>query len=105
MLNEHLAQLARSDSDFITLLKKYNEKADPALTPVEGQGSMRQWNLFFPLLFYSGLYPEDPLEAAFADAAVDAVGDNHMRLAPTVQEKDMTKKVRFGSTVSVLHVP
>ena len=56
---------------------------------------------FFPLLFYLGLYPEDTLEAAFADAAVDAVGDNQMKLAPTVQEKDMTKKVRFGSTVSL----
>ena len=65
----------------------------------------RPFTLFFRLLFYSGLYPEDPLEAAFADAVVDAVGDNNMRLVPTVQEKDMTKKVRFGSTVSVLHVP
>ena len=60
---------------------------------------------FFPLLFYLGLYPEDTLEAAFADAAVDAVGDNHTRLEPTVLEEDMAKKVRFGSTVSVLHVP
>ena len=44
---------------------------------------------------YPGLYPEDPLEAAYADAAVDAVADNHMELRPTVQEKDQAKKVRF----------
>ena len=54
---------------------------------------------------YSGLYPEDPLEAAYADAAVDAVGDNHMELRPTVQEKDEAKKVRFAENrASVNHV-
>ena len=58
---------------------------------------------FFPLP-HSGLYPEDALEAAFADAAVDAVADNHTRLAPTVQEKDQDKKVRFRSAESAYHV-
>lgn len=36
------------------------------------------------------------MEAAYADAAVDAVGDNHMVLRPTVQEKDEAKKVRLA---------
>lgn len=58
---------------------------------------------FIPLL-YSGLYPDDHIEAAFADAAVNAVGDNHMRLAPTVLEKDKANQVWFPSTVSICHV-
>lgn len=41
-----------------------------------------------------GLYPTDPVEAAFADAAVDAVVDNHQKLGPTLYEKDPIKKVR-----------
>lgn len=41
----------------------------------------------------AGLYPTDTLEAAFVDAAVDAVGDNHMVLRPAVQEQDVTRKV------------
>ena len=47
----------------------------------------------------SGLYPEDALEAALADAAVDSVGDNHMKLAPTVQQKDKVQQVRLATTV------
>lgn len=42
----------------------------------------------------SGLYPWDPVEAAFADAAVDAVTDNHFKLAPTFFMKDLEKRVR-----------
>nr|WEX24894.1 glutathione S-transferase [Saccharina japonica] len=53
----------------------------------------------------AGLYPEDPLEAAFVDAAVDSVVDNHMKLAPTMPEKDQAKKVRLASVGSVLHAP
>ena len=36
---------------------------------------------------------------------MDAVGDNHMRLAPTVQEKDQDKKVRFRSAEFAYYVP
>ena len=47
----------------------------------------------FSLTLYTGLYPADPLEAAYADAAVDAVGDNHVELRPTLLEKDEKKMV------------
>nr|ABR09272.1 glutathione S-transferase 2 [Laminaria digitata] len=43
----------------------------------------------------AGLYPEDALEAALADAAVDSVGDNHMKLAPTVQQKDKVQQMEM----------
>ncbi|CAM9421625.1 unnamed protein product [Laminaria digitata] len=43
----------------------------------------------------AGLYPEDPEEAAFADAAVDSVADNHMKLAPAIQQKDQAKKMEM----------
>ena len=47
---------------------------------------------FLPL--FPGLYPEDPIVAAFADAAMDAVIDMHFHLRPTVHEQDPAKKVR-----------
>ena len=68
------------------------------------KNSSTHFSPFFPLP-HSGLYPEDALEAAFADAAVDAVGDSHMKLAPTVQEKDLDKKVRFRSAECAYCVP
>ncbi|CAM9459718.1 unnamed protein product [Ascophyllum nodosum] len=42
-----------------------------------------------------GIYPEDALEAANADAAMDAVTDLHARLAPSVQAKDHDKKLEL----------
>lgn len=42
-----------------------------------------------------GLYPTDPVQAAFADAAVDAVIDIHIPMrASIVGETDAEKKVR-----------
>lgn len=41
-----------------------------------------------------GLYPSDPIEAAFADAAMDAVMDIHIPMRAFVYEKDDQKKVK-----------
>lgn len=46
----------------------------------------------------TGLYSEDPIEAAFADAAMEAVIDMHFHLRPTVHEQDPTKKVYSRSS-------
>ncbi|CAM9459648.1 unnamed protein product [Ascophyllum nodosum] len=42
-----------------------------------------------------GIYPEDALEAANADAVMDCVPDLHARLAPSVQAKDHDKKLEL----------
>lgn len=49
--------------------------------------------------FVSGLYPTDPLEAAFADAAAEAVNDMHILLRATFRENDAAKKV--GTAVAI----
>lgn len=41
-----------------------------------------------------GLYPTDPIDAAFADAAMDSVTDIHIPMRASLQEKDDEKKVR-----------
>ncbi|CAM9910824.1 unnamed protein product, partial [Sphacelaria rigidula] len=53
----------------------------------------------------AGLYPHDPVEAAFADAAVDSVSDMHSRLAPTVAEKDMAKKMEMRKALVAGYLP
>nr|UZD11052.1 glutathione s-transferase 2 [Macrocystis pyrifera] len=53
----------------------------------------------------AGLYPEDALEAAFADAAVDAVGDSHMKLVPTIQEKDKAKQAEMREKLATDFLP
>lgn len=47
----------------------------------------------FPHILPPGLYSEDPIEAAFADAAMEAVIDMQFHLRPTIYEQDPTKKV------------
>lgn len=54
-------------------------------------------------LVHPGLYPEDSLEAAFADAAVDSLHDSNIKLIPILREKDKVKQVQFGSTVYAAH--
>lgn len=41
-----------------------------------------------------GLYPADPIQAAFADAVVDAVIDIHIPMAASIHEKSDDKKVQ-----------
>eukprot|EP00904_Undaria_pinnatifida_P006911 jgi/Undpi1/334/HiC_scaffold_1.g00330.m1 len=53
----------------------------------------------------AGLYPEDALEAAYADAAVDAVADNHMELRPAVLEKDEAKKMEMRQRLASDFLP
>lgn len=48
-----------------------------------------------PFLVISGLYPADPLQAAFADAAVEAVADVHNPMRDSLHEPDATKKARY----------
>lgn len=50
--------------------------------------------------FVTDLYPEDDLEAAFVDAAADAVMDCHTFLRPIFMAKDEATKVR---TMVVTH--
>lgn len=47
-----------------------------------------------------GLYPTDPIDAAFADAAVDAVTDIHIPMRASIQEKDDEKKVCTSTSTS-----
>lgn len=43
----------------------------------------------------SGLYPEDPLQAAFCDEAMDAVESLYAELAPSMKEKDPAERKRL----------
>lgn len=43
----------------------------------------------------AGLYPTDPVEAAFVDMAADTVFDSQMKIAPTLYEPDKDKKVHW----------
>jgi glutathione S-transferase len=42
----------------------------------------------------AGLYPEDPLQAAFCDEAMDAVEDVGVRISDTISIRDETEKKR-----------
>nr|UZD11055.1 glutathione s-transferase 5 [Macrocystis pyrifera] len=52
-----------------------------------------------------GLYSEDPIEAAFADAAMEAVIDMHFHLRPTVHEQDPTKKMEMRKAMTDTFLP
>nr|ABR09271.1 glutathione S-transferase 1 [Laminaria digitata] len=52
-----------------------------------------------------GLYSEDPIEAAFADAAMEAVIDMHFHLRPTVHEQDPAKKLEMRKAMTDNYLP
>lgn len=45
------------------------------------------------------MYPTDPVQAAFADAAVSAVMDIHGPMRASIMEKDNEKKVQYDSNL------
>lgn len=47
-----------------------------------------------------GLYPTDPIQAAFVDAAIDAVMDIHIPMRASIQEKDDDKKACTTAAVA-----
>eukprot|EP00904_Undaria_pinnatifida_P010385 jgi/Undpi1/6477/HiC_scaffold_20.g08956.m1 len=52
-----------------------------------------------------GLYSADPIEAAMADAAMDAVVDMHMVFAPSIHEPDPSKKMELRKNLTDNYLP
>eukprot|EP00903_Cladosiphon_okamuranus_P014129 g13131.t1 len=52
-----------------------------------------------------GLYPTDPVQAAFADAAMDSVVDIHNPMRDSIQEKDAEKKTQMRKKLAETTIP
>eukprot|EP00178_Gracilaria_changii_P010574 TRINITY_DN30783_c0_g1_i1.p1 TRINITY_DN30783_c0_g1~~TRINITY_DN30783_c0_g1_i1.p1 ORF type:complete len:231 (+),score=31.69 TRINITY_DN30783_c0_g1_i1:73-693(+) len=52
-----------------------------------------------------GLYPTDPIQAAFADAAIDSVMDIHVPMRASIVEKDDEKKMELRKGLAETSIP